>query len=253
MAHPDRQIARARDEWFRTPLGHYLDQRRKKLILDLLVPREEERLLDVGCGAGNHLLFLRRKCCEVTGIDSSPEMLDIARERLGLRADLYQGTPGDLPFSDNEFDIVTLLSFEQCTDPRKTLGEAIRVCRGRVFVGAWNRYSLSNLYKRTHHPAFSGSGSSSIFEINRTARKILVDVPITWGSVIFFPLAWYFHAAALEEKIPVTRNPFGAFIGATFPVVYTHITLQDPLKSPSELKVAKGREAPGAVRESHHD
>jgi len=253
MAHPDRDIARSRDEWLRTPLGYYFDQRRKKLILDLLEPREQERLLDVGCGTGHHLLFLRRKCGEVTGIDSSPGMLNIARERLGARADLYQGTPDDLPFSDNEFDIVTLLSFELCTDPRKTLGEAIRVCRGRVLVGAWNRYSLSNLHKRTHHPAFTGSGSSSIFEINRTARKILADVPITWGSVIFFPLDWYFQAAALEEKIPVTKNPFGTFIGAVFPVVYTHMTLQDPLKNSSKLKVSKGREAPGAVREGHHD
>jgi len=86
-----------------------MDRREKELIQSLLKPMDGERLLDVGCGAGEHLRFFREKGCSVTGTDPSQHMLDMAREKLGQRADLCPGNCEDLPFSDNEFDIVTLL------------------------------------------------------------------------------------------------------------------------------------------------
>jgi SAM-dependent methyltransferase len=38
-------------------------------------------ILDLGCGTGNHSLLLARRGYEVTGVDRSIEMLDIAREK----------------------------------------------------------------------------------------------------------------------------------------------------------------------------
>src|SRR4030042_3179958 len=74
--------AMAHDAWRATPRGRYLDGRIKSLILDLTAPRAGERLLDIGCGGGEHLCLFRRKGCDVTGIDPSPFMLDLARQRL---------------------------------------------------------------------------------------------------------------------------------------------------------------------------
>lgn len=42
------------------------------------------RVLDVGCGAGRHALYLQRKGLQVTGIESSPHVAAIAAER-GVR------------------------------------------------------------------------------------------------------------------------------------------------------------------------
>ncbi len=131
------------DDWRATSTGRYLDGRIKSLILDLTAPRAGERLLDVGCGSGEHLGLFRRKGCDVTGIDPSPFLLDQACQRLRSRAELRIGPAEDLPFSDNEFDIVTLInSLEFTDDPGLAVAEAIRVCRGRVFIGVMNRYSL---------------------------------------------------------------------------------------------------------------
>ncbi|MDO8785573.1 MAG: methyltransferase domain-containing protein, partial [Syntrophales bacterium] len=130
------EVARSYDDWLTTPVGGYIDGREKELILALTLPRKGERLLDVGCGTGEHLLFFRERGCDVTGIEPSPFMLEIAKQKLGHRAEVHTGKAEDLPFSDNEFDIVTLItSLEFTDDPEKAIAEAVRVSRDRVFLG----------------------------------------------------------------------------------------------------------------------
>jgi ubiquinone/menaquinone biosynthesis C-methylase UbiE len=249
----DEKTARTYDDWFKSPIGRYVDTRGKRLILDLLAPKEGERLLDVGCKTGNHLLFFRRAGCDVTGIDSSLSMLETARKKLGNRADFHSGSPEDLPFSDNEFDVVTLINcLELVENPQKAIEEAIRVSRERVFLGFLNKYSF-NATQREKSGIFplslyNDARFFSIREVNNIVKSVLSDTSIRWGSVIFLPLGWYTFAAGIEERIPVIKNPFGSFVGLTFPVVYTRRTLQDPIQN--SLKVgAAGGHLPGAARE----
>lgn len=59
-------------------------------VLDLLEPRPNETILDIGCGTGvfaNHL----HPSIQYIGIDASPRLLAIARNRAGKRATFYQG------------------------------------------------------------------------------------------------------------------------------------------------------------------
>jgi len=44
-------------------------------------PSGANRLLDIGCGAGRHLLALARRGYELTGIDLSPEMIDFVQDQ----------------------------------------------------------------------------------------------------------------------------------------------------------------------------
>lgn len=41
----------------------------------------KSRVLDIGCGAGRHLLYLQQKGYQVTGIDSSPLAVKVCQER----------------------------------------------------------------------------------------------------------------------------------------------------------------------------
>jgi len=248
-----KDLVEAYDAWRETPTGRYLDGREKSIILDLTQPRGGERLLDVGCGTGNHLWLFRRKGCDVTGLDSSPPMLDAARRKLGNKADFYLGFAEDLPFADNEFDIVTLIcTLEFSSDPLQAIHEAVRVCRGRVFIGALNKFSCLGLSR-----SLAGVFGASLFrharlfssgELVRMIRRQLAGVRIRRGSVIFLPYSWYGFARGMEEFLPVMNNPFGAFMGLSFSVTFTQITLQEKIRETLPLR-AKGRQPlPGVVR-----
>ncbi|MCX5857324.1 MAG: methyltransferase domain-containing protein [Deltaproteobacteria bacterium] len=246
-------VARSYDGWLQTATGRYIDGREKSLILDLIAPRGGERLLDVGCGTGEHLLLFRRKGCDVTGIDPSPDMLKLAGEKLGNRADFHLGCAEDLPFSDNEFDIVTLItSLEFTSDPDRAISEAIRVCRGRVFLGVLNKYSCLGLHRRMH-----GADRPSVYdharffhigELIAMIRNSLQGIRIRWGSVIFLPYGWYGFAQKMEEAIPVMKNPFGAFFGISFPVTFTYATIQEPIRETVQITAKNRQPVPGTVR-----
>jgi SAM-dependent methyltransferase len=63
-------------------------------------------LLDVGCGAGRFLRLAAGRGATVSGIDGTPELLAIARERVP-EADLCEGDLQFLPFGDTSLDVVT--------------------------------------------------------------------------------------------------------------------------------------------------
>jgi len=240
------------DDWRAPSTGRYLDGRIKSLILDLAAPRAGERLLDVGCGDGDHLSLFRKKGCDVTGIDPFPSQLDLARQRLEHRAELRQGRAEDLPFSDNEFDIVTLITALEFTDgPGRAVAEAIRVCRGRVFIGVMNRYSLVGVQghlTRLFNPPVRGSGRSfHLASLTAMIRSHLQGVRIQWGSVIFLPWGWYRFGTGLEERIPVMNNPFGAFFGLAFPITFSFQTIQQTIREPVVLTPDSRRPMPGVV------
>ena len=73
-----------------------------KPVVDLLAPREGERILDLGCGDGVLTKTLANFGCELVGVDASPEMVGAA-QALGLDARVMDGHA--LLF-DGEFDAV---------------------------------------------------------------------------------------------------------------------------------------------------
>lgn len=94
------------------------------------------RVLDVGCGAGLTLLLAAERGAVVSGIDVTPGLLDIARERLP-DADLREADMVALPFPDAAFDVVVgVNAFQFAGDPVLALREAARVCRPGGVVAA---------------------------------------------------------------------------------------------------------------------
>jgi len=249
----DQKAAILSDERLKTPLGRYIFSRQKELILDLVAPHAGERILDVGCGTGNNLQFFRDKWCSVTGIDSSAEMLKIAQEKHGDHAELILAQAEDIPFSDNEFDIVTIINvLEVINDPQKVIAEAIRVCSGRVFIGFLNSYSFTGTKQRLKEisgfPISQKIHFLSLTEIRKMVRSLIGDADIKWGSVIYFPGIVYYFFEELEEVFSLEKNPFGAFVGLTFPVNYTYRTAQSPIMESFELNAKARDTAPEVVR-----
>ena len=100
--------------------------------------RATGRVLEIAVGTGRNLPSYARDVT-ITGIDISPEMLDIARRRaseIGVDADLRVGDAQALSFADNAFDsVVSTLAMCTIPDDEQAIAEVRRVLRpGGQFV-----------------------------------------------------------------------------------------------------------------------
>jgi ubiquinone/menaquinone biosynthesis C-methylase UbiE len=133
--------AREYDDWWlargdygkRRPPGW--DEERVELLERWVAELPPVRTLDVACGTGFLTQHLRG---EVTGLDQSDAMIEMARERLP-ETTFVQGDALALPFPDTSFDRV-FASYFYChleeDDRRRFLGEARRVAPELVIVGS---------------------------------------------------------------------------------------------------------------------
>jgi SAM-dependent methyltransferase len=94
------------------------------------------RLLDVGCGSGYAARMAARLGADVTGLDITPELLAIARERVP-GATFVEGGMDTLPFEDGSFDaVVGFNAFQFADDPARAVAESARVVRPGGAVAA---------------------------------------------------------------------------------------------------------------------
>lgn len=117
---------------------NYLLQRNRRSLLYrryYLYPRLsqflEDRVLEVGCGIGDFLVFRR----QTTGVDINPYNINYCRNQ-GLDAHLIEGER--YPFAESTFDGVLIDNvLEHLVDPAPTLSEIQRVLRpgGMLIVG----------------------------------------------------------------------------------------------------------------------
>ncbi len=144
--------AAAYDKWFENQTDGSLANLEVQLMLDMLKPVCTESVLDVGCGTGGSLRALLETGLEVTGIDPSPYVLDIAYKKVKNRVDLYRGFAEDLPFEDNSFNHACFFSTLEFVDnPKKAIMEASRVAKDRIFIGVLNRYALKDPSDFVYH------------------------------------------------------------------------------------------------------
>jgi demethylmenaquinone methyltransferase/2-methoxy-6-polyprenyl-1,4-benzoquinol methylase len=87
----------------------------KHRVVDLAAVHAGQRALDVCCGTGDIALALARSGAEVTGLDFSGAMLEIAENRrlkntqsAPANPKFIQGDAQQLPFPDHSFDAVTV-------------------------------------------------------------------------------------------------------------------------------------------------
>ena len=99
-------------------------------LLDAAGVGAATRLLDVACGSGYAARLAADRGARVSGIDATPELLAIARERTP-DGDFREGGMDALPFADATFDVVSCVNGLQfAPDP------AAAIARGRAGDGA---------------------------------------------------------------------------------------------------------------------
>ncbi len=244
------------DSWRRSVQGRAIEGSLEKLVGSLLAPRPGQRVLDVGCGTGNHLLILNRMGLNISGTDASQTMILKARKRLGHRSTLKKAMAEDLPFDDNEFDFVTIInSLEFMDNPLQALREAGRVAGSKVFVGVLNSLSWNGILNKIHgyfnDPLFGQATFYNLWQIKSLMQLAYGPVPISWGSIKVVP-------GFMEDLQPSGKafwnwkhSPFGFFLGLSATIEYTVRTENLPLKA--KLKTAsQALILAGSTKEMNH-
>jgi demethylmenaquinone methyltransferase/2-methoxy-6-polyprenyl-1,4-benzoquinol methylase len=107
------------------------DPRWRRFLVSCVEAGPGDTVLDVATGTGAVARELvRRRKCDVVGLDQSTEMLAEARRRVDGRVRLVEARAEALPFEDAAFDALTFTYLlRYVDDPPATLRELARVVR----------------------------------------------------------------------------------------------------------------------------
>jgi len=169
-------------------------------IMDSLYPQAKDlRILDVGCGTG-YITRMLGQYGDVTGLD----MADIALEfcaRNGV-ASVKKGSIGNIPFEDNQFDLVCALDIlyhKAVENDEEAIREVCRVLKpgGRVIITTSAMQCLFGKNDIVQH----GARRHSRNELRQKCARVgLLHERSSYYTVAFFPLVY------LVRKIQDMRN-----------------------------------------------
>jgi demethylmenaquinone methyltransferase/2-methoxy-6-polyprenyl-1,4-benzoquinol methylase len=182
-AYYDRR-AQEYDDWW-LGQGLYADRDRPgwedelRVLEGVVAELPPLRTLDVACGTGFLTRHLRG---EVVGLDTSPRMLELAREQ-APNARFVQGDALALPFEDGEFDRV-FASYFYChleePERERFLAEARRVARELVIVASRNKHG--DAPERWEERKLKDGSSWTVYKRVFTAEDLAAELN---GSVVY--------------------------------------------------------------------
>jgi ubiquinone/menaquinone biosynthesis C-methylase UbiE len=126
----------------------FIEKKRVKIIINLLTLHKEDRLLEIGCGAGNVIEKAPRG--KLYGVDISSYILNKAKQRQHKKVFLFQGDAQNLPCKDQIFsNIICSEVLEHVLNPLDALHEMSRILKtnGVAIISIPNE-SLINCLKR---------------------------------------------------------------------------------------------------------
>ena len=104
------------------------------------------RILDIGCGAGRHALYLQEQGFDATGIDNSPGAIEVCRKR-GLKKALVRPINEVDQFEPDSFDTIIMLGnnfglFGNAENARTILEKFRRITsqNAQIIAGTCNPY-----------------------------------------------------------------------------------------------------------------
>jgi len=141
---------------------HFWHKGRREIIHALLRRIHHNRLSDIamieiGCGNGSVLQFLKSKGINIEGGDLFLEALQFCRKRTGVP--LYQLDALNTPFADGQYDVVGLFDvIEHIDDDKALLKEMYRICKpgGRIILTVpankwlWSYFDVISCHKRRY-------------------------------------------------------------------------------------------------------
>ena len=110
--------------------------------------------VDLGCGTGKLLYYLKKLAPVVVGVDSSPVMLEHARklfEKENGNVKLRLGELEHLPIGDKEADCVIIsMALHHLSEPEQAFAEAARILKrkGKLVIADFQKHKNENMREK---------------------------------------------------------------------------------------------------------
>jgi SAM-dependent methyltransferase len=187
-------------------------------FLPFLAVREGERVLDVGCGAGQLSLPVARAGGVVTAVDIATNLVETARKRAAeARLDIRfeEGDAESLAFAAGSFDVVfSFIGAMFAPRPERVAAEFVRVCRpgGRIVMGNWTPAGFVGRMFRTvaeHFPPPPGMPSPVLWGDEGVVRERfgVAGAPSIEVERRMFPFAFPFGPTGVVDLFRQCYGP----------------------------------------------
>jgi len=186
----------------------FVNTRLEEITAEFSSYRQNNRLLDIGCGAGNLLQAARKNGWNAQGLDVSAGAVKHVR---GLGFEVFEGELLDAGFPSEHFDVVTAAELlEHLFDPQPLLHEVARILRpgglfwtttphARGLSGRLLGLKWSCVWPPEHLQLFSVRGLTKLLR-NAGFRQLRINT--TGGNPIEI-----FHAVRSAKSAPKTADP----------------------------------------------
>lgn len=158
-----------------------------------------QSLLDVGCGSGRSLDYLRKLGTNVKlhGIDPVEALVEECYAK-GFTADeVSLGDACNLKFADSSFDCVTAFGvLHHIPEPKQAIEEMIRVAGKCIFISDHNIYGMGSPLTRRLKQTFRDLGMKPLLRTLMTRGKGFHDTD--WDGV-FYPFSLVDHVELIKK------------------------------------------------------
>ena len=186
--------------------GSWVNHGRKKAV-EKVEQTPGSRILELGVGTGYSIPLYNRDV-HVTGIDISPEMLNVARKR--FPAEKYPQVEGflemdaqALEFPDNSFDaVIAMYVASVVPDPMKMMQEMSRVCVPGGTVLVLNHFASSKGFLRSIEKFFSPFSKRLGFQPDFSLPQFLETTTIEVEDILPVNLGGYWKLIHFRNEEP---------------------------------------------------
>ncbi len=181
-------------------------------LINILKLNGQQRIADICCGYGRHLLPLAQRGHIVFGVDIAPMMLAQARRRLdkaGVEAVILRADARRLPFADDSLDVVINLfnSFGYCqseAENQRILTESARVLRpgGKFLLETRNRpYQI--MFAPYYLPMETSDGQRFILHCryDRAAHRLISEWSLSQNGPVVHRASIRLYGIAELDKM----------------------------------------------------
>jgi len=145
-------------DWNKIRALHVPEAQVESLLLDVVGPQKITAFLDIGTGTGRMLELFASQIERGTGVDTSTDMLAIARTRLESEQykhiQIRKGDMYNMPIEDHSIDVATLhLVLHYSLEPANVIAEAARTLRptGRLIIVDFASHQEEHLRSEHQH------------------------------------------------------------------------------------------------------